>query len=137
MVKHITKSVGKQLISVENTSYIDKHGMQRKQSVPGKGISSYVTGKDIQKLYDTLAYQRNQIMGEGLSSGTIRGIHAMFYEAMGTAQQTGLIPRNPTEDIDSPKFCYKGKKMLTDEQLEKFTETTQRAVSGVTFSTWN
>ena len=30
------------------------------------------------------------------------------------AQQAGLIPRNPTEDIDAPKFNYKSKKVLTD-----------------------
>ena len=50
----------------------------------------------------------------------------MFHEAMGAAQQAGLIPRNPTEDIDAPKFSYKGKKVLTDEQLEKFMGTIQR-----------
>lgn len=92
----------------------------------GEKIISQVTGKDIQKLYDTLAHHGNRNTGEGLASGTIRGIHAMFHEAMGAAQQAGLIPRNPTEDIDAPKFSYKGKKVLTDEQLEKFMGTIQR-----------
>ena len=87
---------------------------------------SQITGKDIQKLYDTLARQGNRNTGEGLASGTIRGIHAMFHEAMGAAQQAGLIPRNPTEDIGAPKFSYKSKKVLTDEQLEKFMDTIQR-----------
>lgn len=92
----------------------------------GEKIISQVTGKDIQKLYDILAHHGNRNTGEGLASGTIRGIHAMFHEAMGAAQQAGLIPRNPTEDIDAPKFSYKGKKVLTDEQLEKFMGTIQR-----------
>ena len=91
----------------------------------GEKIISQVTGKDIQKLYDTLARHGNKITGEGLASGTIRGIHAMFHEAMGAAQQAGLIPRNPTEDIDAPKFSYKAKKVLTEEQLEKFMEAIQ------------
>lgn len=39
----------------------------------------------------------------------------MFHEAMDAAQQSGLIPQNPTEDIDASKFSYKGKKVLTDE----------------------
>lgn len=82
-----------------------------------------ITGKDIQKLYDMLARQGNRNTGKGLASGTIRGIHAMFHEVMGAAQQAGLIPRNPIGDIDAPKFSYKGKKVLTAEQLEKFMET--------------
>lgn len=88
----------------------------------GEEIISQVTGKDIQKLYDILARHGNRITGEGLASGTIRGIHAMFHEAMGAAQQAGLIPRNPTEDIDAPKFSYKAKKVLTEAQLERFME---------------
>ena len=88
----------------------------------GEKIISQVTGKDIQKLYDILARHGNKITGEGLASGTIRGIHSMFHEAMGAAQQAGLIPRNPTEDIDAPKFNYKAKKVLTEAQLEKFIE---------------
>lgn len=84
----------------------------------GERIISQVTGKDIQKLYDILARHGNKITGEGLASGTIRGIHAMLHEAMGAAQQAGLIPRNPTEDIDAPKFNYKAKKVLTEAQLE-------------------
>ena len=88
----------------------------------GEKIISQVTGKDIQELYDILARHGNKITGEGLASGTIRGIHAMLHEAMGAAQQSGLIPRNPTEDIDAPKFSYKAKKVLTEAQLEKFME---------------
>lgn len=83
---------------------------------------SQITGKDIQKLYDTLARQGNQKTGEGLSSGTIRGIHVMLHEALGAAQQAGVIARNPTEEIDAPRFSYKAKQILTDEQLEKFME---------------
>ena len=81
-----------------------------------------VTAKDIQKLYDTLARQGNQKTGEGLSSGTIRGIHSMLHEALDAAQQAGVIARNPTEEIDAPKFSYKPKQVLTDEQLETFME---------------
>ena len=92
----------------------------------GEKIISQVTGKDIQKMYNILAYHGNQNKGEGLASGAVRGIHAMFHEAMDAAQQASLIPRNPTEDIDAPKFNYKSKKVLTDEQLEKFMETIQR-----------
>ena len=48
----------------------------------GEKIISQVTGKDIQKLYDILARHGNRITGEGLASGTIRGIHAMFHDCL-------------------------------------------------------
>lgn len=69
-----------------------------------------ITGKDIQKLYGYAGSSGNRNTEKGLASGTIRGIHAMFHEAMGAAQQAGLIPRNPIGDIDAPKFSYKGKR---------------------------
>ena len=91
----------------------------------GKPIAQ-ITGKDIQGLYDTPARQGNRNTGDGLASSTVRGIHTMFHEAMDAAQQASFIPRNPTVDIDAPRFNYKSKKVLTDEQLEKFMETIQR-----------
>ena len=81
-----------------------------------------IKGEDVQKLYDMLARQGNRNTGAGLSSGTICGIHSMLHEALGTAQRVGLIARNPSEEIDAPKFSYKSKRVLTDEQLEKFME---------------
>ena len=87
---------------------------------------SQVKGKDIQRLYETLAKRGNRNTGEGLSSGTVRGIHSMLHEALGAAQQASIIPRNPTEEIEAPKFSYKPKKVLTDEQLEKFMEIIQK-----------
>lgn len=83
---------------------------------------SQVTAKDIQRLYDTLARQGKRNTGAGLSSGTIRGIHSMLHEALDAAQRASLIARNPAEEIDAPKFSYKAKRILTDEQLEKFME---------------
>ena len=85
-----------------------------------------VTGKDIQKLYDTLAIQGNQITGKGLASSTIRGIHSMLHEALDAAKQAGLIPWNPTEEIPAPKFTCKSKQILTDEQLDTFMEVIQK-----------
>ena len=108
--------------------------MTRYQGTAARHIKPYlgdksvaqIKGKDIQKLYETLAQHGNRNTGKGLSSGTIRGIHSMLHEALGAAQQTGVIPRNPTEEIEAPKFSYKPKKVLTDEQLEKFMEIIQK-----------
>ena len=91
----------------------------------GEKPVAQVKGKDIQKLYETLATHGNRNTGKGLSSGTIRGIHSMFHEALEAARQAGVIPKNPTEVIEAPKFSYKSKKVLTDEQLEKFMEVIQ------------
>ena len=107
--------------------------MTRYQGTVARHIKPYlgdkpvaqVKGKDIQKLYETLATHGNRNTGKGLSSGTIRGIHSMLHEALEAARQAGVIPKNPTEVIEAPKFSYKSKKVLTDEQLEKFMEVIQ------------
>lgn len=108
--------------------------MTRYQGTVARHIKPYLgdkpiaqlKGKDIQKLYDTLAKRGNQKTGKGLSSGTIRGIHSMFHEALDAARQSNLIAHNPTEEIDAPKFSYKPKRVLTDEQLDIFMEVIRK-----------
>lgn len=39
---------------------------------------------------------------------------------MKAAQQASLIAKNPTEELEPPKFHYKDKQILTDEQLDTF-----------------
>ena len=39
---------------------------------------SQVKGKDIQRPYETLTKRENRNTGEGLSSGTVRGVHSML-----------------------------------------------------------
>mgnify|MGYP003256315318 CR=1 FL=1 len=92
----------------------------------GEKPISQVTGKDIQKLYDILASQGNQITGKGLASSTVRGIHSMLHEALDAAKQAGLIPWNPTEEVPTPKFTCKPKQILTDAQLNTFLEAIQK-----------
>ena len=87
-----------------------------------------VKGRDVQRLYETLLKCGNRNTGEGLSSGTVRGIHSMLHEALGAAQQASIIPRNPTEEIEAPTFSYKPKKVLTDKHLDKFMETVRQDV---------
>ena len=81
---------------------------------------SQLTARDIQRLYETLAKDGRQDGQGGLSSGTIRGIHTVFHGALKAAQQASLIARNPTEELEPPKFHYKDKQVLTDEQLDVF-----------------
>lgn len=99
-------------------------GTVRNHIVPYMGDKpiSQITGKDIQKLYDTLARQGNRNTGEGLASSTVRGVHSMLHEALGEAKHAGVIAWNPTEELKAPKFSCKAKQILTDEQLERFME---------------
>lgn len=83
---------------------------------------SQVKGKDIQRPYETLTKRENRNTGEGLSSGTVRGVHSMLHKALGAAQQASVIPRNPVEEIKAPKFSYKPKRVLTDARLDQFVE---------------
>lgn len=83
---------------------------------------SQVKGKDIQRPYETLTKRENRNTGEGLSSGTVRGVHSMLHKALGAAQQASVIPRNPVEEIKAPKFSYKPKRVLTDARLDQFME---------------
>ncbi len=85
----------------------------------GKKLSQ-LAARDIQRLYETLAKEGRQDGQGGLSSGTIRGIHSVFHGAMKAAQQASLIAKNPTEELEPPKFRYRDKQVLTDEQLDVF-----------------
>lgn len=89
-----------------------------KPQLGGKVISQ-VTGKDLQKLYEKLAAEGNLNSGEGLSSGTIRGIHNMLHEALGAAEQAHIILHNPADSFEPPRFRYKDKKILNAEQVER------------------
>ena len=82
--------------------------------------------RDIQRFYETLAKEGRQDGQGGLSSGTIRGIHTVLHGALKAAQQASLIAGNPTEELEPPKFRYKDKQVLTDEQLDIFMKTIER-----------
>ncbi len=85
----------------------------------GKKLSQ-LTPRDVQWLYETLITRGRQDGQGGLSSGTIRGIHTVFHGALKSAQQASLIAKNPIEELEPPRFRYKDKQVLTDEQLDVF-----------------
>jgi len=89
-------------------SYIENHirpGLGNKQL-------SRITPKDVQRFYEKLS--------DCLASGTVRRIHTTLHGALKAAQQAHLIASNPTEQIIAPKFSYRAKQVLTDEQLDVF-----------------
>ena len=108
--------------TVRPTTFARYRGTVEKHLKPYLGSKklSQLTAKDIQRLYETLAREGRQDGEGGLSSGTIRGIHTVFHGAMKAAQQASLIARNPTEELEPPRFRYKDKQVLTDEQLDLF-----------------
>ncbi|WP_298022490.1 site-specific integrase [uncultured Dysosmobacter sp.] len=114
------------LVSVEGTvrptTFTRYRGTVENHLKPylGNRKLSQLTAKDIQRLYETLAKEGRQDGQGGLSSGTIRGIHAVFHGALKAARQANLIAKNPIEELEPPKFRYRDKQVLTDEQLDVF-----------------
>jgi len=108
--------------TIRPTTFARYRGTAEKHIKPYLGSKklSQLTSKDIQRLYETLATEGRQDGQGGLSSGTIRGIHTVFHGAMKVAQQASLIARNPIEELEPPRFRYKDKQVLTDEQLDVF-----------------
>ena len=89
-------------------SYIENHirpGLGNKQL-------SRITPKDVQRFYEKLS--------DCLASGTVRRIHTTLHGTLKAAQQAHLIASNPTEQIIAPRFSYRAKQVLTDEQLDVF-----------------
>jgi len=89
-------------------SYIENH------IKPGLGDKQLarITPKDVQRFYEKLS--------DSLASGTVRRIHTTLHGALKAAQQAHLIASNPTEQIIAPRFSYRAKQVLTDEQLDVF-----------------
>ena len=89
-------------------SYIENHV---RPSLGDKQLTR-ITPKDVQRFYEKL--------NDTLASGTVRRIHTTLHGALKAAQQAHLIASNPTEQIIAPKFSYRVKQILTDEQLDVF-----------------
>lgn len=89
-------------------SYIENH---IRPSLGEKRISQ-IKATDVQKFYDKL--------NQRLASGSVRRIHTVLHGILKAAQQARLIPKNPVDEVTPPKFSYKQKQVLTDEQLAIF-----------------
>ena len=89
-------------------SYIENHV---RPSLGDKQLTR-ITPKDVQRFYEKL--------NDTLASGTVRRIHTTLHGALKAAQQAHLIASNPTEQITAPRFSYRAKQVLTDEQLDVF-----------------
>ena len=91
----------------------------------GKKMLRSVTKRDVQKFYNALGrktYHAADGTERHLSEVTVRGIHMLLHEIMEAAVNARLIVQNPTEGAVIPKLDRAPKKILNEEQLEKFME---------------
>lgn len=77
----------------------------------------------IQKCYsEVLAVGRCNGPG-GLNPLTVRHHHMTLHRALQVAVKWGLIPRNPADAIDPPKYQRADMKIMTEDDIETFLET--------------
>ena len=85
-----------------------------------------LTQNDVQKFYNALRKKKsqNRLHGEEklLSDSSVRSTHMLLHEILDTAVRARLISKNPTNGTVIPKVNYAPKKILNDEQLERFME---------------
>lgn len=103
-------------------NYLDKYV---KPALGEKPICKLTTA-DVQKLYqDVREHGRVHKNADGshtLSPSTVRSLHGVFHQAMDAAVRERLIAQNPTEGVTLPKKEAVPKKILNDEQLDRFME---------------
>lgn len=92
----------------------------------GKKLLSQVTTSDLRKLYDTLKktgrVNPRPDQSHGLSSTTVHGIHTTLHHVLSAAVEQGLIPINPTDEVETPKVVRQPMNVLNEEQLDTFME---------------
>ena len=96
-----------------------------KPALGNKQIRS-ISRNDVQKFYNALRRKKvkNSSKSEAktLSDSMVRGIHMLLHEIMDSAVKARLILKNPTSGTTIPKCNYPPKRILNDEQLNRFME---------------
>jgi len=64
-------------------------------------------------------------LSKGYSKRTVQYLHSIIHKALEQALQWGLVPRNVADAVQAPRPSRKAPEMLSQEQLEKFIESTQ------------
>lgn len=86
----------------------------------------FITRNDVQKFYNALKRKKSQNLVHGeeklLSDSMVRGAHMLLHEMMDAAVRARLISENPTNGTTIPKNNYAPKKILNEEQLDKFMD---------------
>lgn len=92
--------------------------------IPGMGAIPLqkLTPERLQAYYaDKLAHGKRNGTG-GLSPRTVRHHHRLLHVALGNAVKWRLIPRNPADVVDPPKFHRKEMKAFDQDGLNAFLE---------------
>ncbi len=63
-----------------------------------------------------------QLLGEGLSSTTVRHLHMVLHRALKDALRLGLVQRNVTELVNVPRVAEYRQTPLTEEQASRLLE---------------
>jgi integrase len=96
--------------SVKQRTFENYEGVVRKHLVPvlGRIKLKALTPAHVQELYRCK-------MDSGLSSGSVRNIHATLHKALKQAVRWSLVPRNVTEATTAPRFTKKEMQPLTPD----------------------
>ena len=88
----------------------------------GKKPLRFLTQKDVQKFYNALKRKKVNKLGKHhtLADSYIRKIHMLLHEILDAAVTSKLISKNPTEGTTIPKNNYAPKRILNEEQLDRF-----------------
>ena len=93
----------------------------------GQKKLTQITSADLRQLYQALQehgrVRPRSGQSPGLSSTTVHGIHATLYQALQAAVTQGLMPVNPAAQVEPPKIAHKPMKILNEQQVERFIET--------------
>lgn len=90
----------------------------------------FIKTTDIQRFYQMLKTNGRKMPskkhGKGLADSNVRGIHSLLHEIMDAAVRARLIPSNPCNGTAVPKCNYPPKRILTEDELNRFMEAIQK-----------
>lgn len=93
----------------------------------GKKRLNALKTEDIQKFYNELhangRKQHVEQLGKELSASYVRKIHMVLHEALEYAVNDKLISSNPAESTILPRIERKEKKVMVEDELDRFLDT--------------
>ncbi len=93
----------------DNYSYLARYHLA---PALGEVQLRHLTAAHLQSLY-------RQKLDEGLGSGTVRAIHAVAHRALKQALRWRLIPANPAEGVDPPRYRPPEMRPLSREEVTR------------------
>ena len=110
--------------SVKHSTKVSYDGIINKHIKPhlGRMKLTDIRPDNIQKFYND-KLENGRVDGEGgLSPKTIKNIHNMLHKALQQALENGLINKNPSDFVSTPKITKKEMRVLSPEEHLKIVE---------------